>query len=120
MKKKKPAYEGKMRLKKGDEIIVLSGKDKGSRGTIRQTIPTEGKVVVDGVNIATRHRKPRGTTGRAMVKQQLGEMQIPMGILVGKVMLICPKCNKEARVGSVRGEDGTITRKCRKCGQLID
>ncbi len=120
MKKKKPVYEGKMRLKKGDQVVVLSGKDKGKHGTIRQTLPEAGKVVMDGINIVTRHRKPRSTGQRGMVKQQLGEMQMPMGLLVSKVMLICPKCNKEARLASVRVEDGSIARKCRKCGALID
>lgn len=119
MKKKKTVYEGKMRLKKGDEVIVLSGKDKGTRGKIIQTMPEEGKVVVDGVNIVTRHRKPRTTNQRAMVKQQLGEMQIPMGLPVGKVMLICPMCSRETRLGSVRVEDGSIARKCRKCGKTL-
>lgn len=120
MKTKKPVYEGKMRLKKGDEVIVLSGKDKGKRGIIRQVVPEEGKVVVDGVNIVTKHRRPKTTNQRAMVKQQLGEMQVPLGLPVAKVMLICPKCNKEARLGKVRLEDGSIVRKCRKCGELVD
>ena len=80
MKKKKPVFEGKMNLKKGDEVIVLAGKDKGKRGKIIQTIPEEGKVIVDGVNVVTRHQKPRSASSRAMVKQQLGEMQMPMGL----------------------------------------
>ena len=119
MKKKKPVYEGKMKLKKGDEIIVLSGKDRGKHGTIRQTMPEVGKVIIDGINIVTRHRKARGT-GRGMVQGQLGEMQMPMGISVSKIMLICPKCNKETRIGSVRVDNGSIGRKCRKCGAIVD
>ncbi len=79
MKKKKPVFEGKMNLKKGDEVIVLAGKDKGKRGKIIQTVPEEGKVIVDGVNVVTRHQKPRSASSRAMVKQQLGEMQMPTG-----------------------------------------
>lgn len=120
MKTKKPVYEAKMKLKKGDEVIVLSGKDRGKRGIVRQTLPEEGKVVVDGVNIATKHRKPRTTNQRAMVKQQLGEMQVPLGLSVSKVMLICPKCSKETRLGKVRLDDGSIARKCRKCSELVD
>lgn len=118
MRKKKPTYEAKLRLRKGDEVVVLSGKDKGKRAKIIQTLPEEGKVIVDGVNIVTKHQKPRSTSSRAMVKQQLGEMQVPLGIPVSKVMLICPKCNKETRpkADNANGEHG---RACRKCGQLI-
>jgi large subunit ribosomal protein L24 len=120
MRKKKPVYEAKMRLKKGDEVIVLSGKDKGKRGKVQQTVPEQGKVIVEGVNMVTRHQKPRGQSSRAMVKQQLGEVQMPMGVSVAKVMLICPNCNKETRSASTATSDGAPARKCRKCGSTID
>ena len=120
MKKKKPVYEGKMNLRKGDEVIVLTGKDKGKRGKIIQTLPEAGKVIVDGVNVVTRHQKPRSASSRAMVKQQLGEMQMPTGVSVAKVMLVCPKCNKETRTARVPTTSGDIVRKCRKCGELVD
>jgi large subunit ribosomal protein L24 len=119
-KKKKPTFEGKMRLKKGDEVIVLAGKDKGKRGKVLQTLPGDGKVIVEGVNVVTRHQKPRSATSRAMVKQQLGEMMMPMGVSLAKVMLVCPKCNKETRIGQVATTDGDMARKCRKCGELVD
>jgi len=120
MKKKKPVYEAKLNLKKKDEVLVLAGKDKGKRGEIKQTIPEEGKVIVEGINVVTRHQKPRSQSSRAMVKQQLGEVQMPMGIAVSKVMLICPKCHKETRPAKVTTESGEHVRKCRKCDQLID
>lgn len=120
MKKKKPVFEGKMNLKKGDEVIVLAGKDKGKRGKIISTIPEEGRVIVDGVNVVTRHQKPRSAGSRAMVKQQLGEVHMPMGVTVGKVMLVCPKCNKETRMARVLATDGKMARSCRKCGQVLD
>lgn len=120
MKKKKPVYEGKMFLKKGDEIIVLAGRDKGKRGKIIRTVPDEGKVIVDGVNVVTKHQKPRSANSRAMVKQQLGEMQMPMGVSVAKVMLVCPKCNKETRMARVVASDGKMMRSCRKCNQHVD
>ena len=119
-KPKKPVFEGKLRLKKGDEVIVLAGKDKGKRGKVIQTVPGEGKVIIDGVNVVTRHQKPRSAGSRAMVKQQLGEMMISLGVPVGKVMLVCPKCNKETRVAHVPTTVGDIARKCRKCGELVD
>ena len=120
MKKRQPAFEGKLRLKKGDEIIVLAGKDKGKRGKIIQTLPKEGKVIVDGVNVVTRHQKPRSAGSRAMVKQQLGEMQVPLGVPQGKVMLICPNCNKETKISRVSDAEGGFVRKCKKCGELLD
>lgn len=120
MKKKKPVFEGKMNLRKGDEVVVLSGKDKGKRGKIIRTLPEAGKVIVDGVNVVTRHQKPRSASSRAMVKQQLGEMQMPMGVDIAKVMLICPHCNKETRMARVAAPDGSLARSCRKCGQLVD
>ena len=80
----------------------------------------EGKVIVDGVNVVTKHQKPRTTNTRAMVKQQLGEMQVPMGIVQNKVMLVCPKCNKETRMASAVAPDGKWVRKCRKCGEFVD
>lgn len=132
MKKKKPVYEGKMRLRKGDEVIVISGKDKNERGKVRETLPEEGKVIIDGdnkmINKVIRHRKPRGTSQRAMVKQQLGEMEMSMPMDVSKVLLICPKCHKPSRIGVARGEDGSILRTekravvrvCLECDEPID
>ncbi len=120
MKKGKPKYEGKLRIKKGDEIIVLAGKDKGKRGKVIQTLPSEGKVIVDGVNVVTKHQKSRSQSSRAMVKSQLGEIMVPLGVPLGKVMLVCPKCNKETRVGRTETNEGDMARKCRKCGELVD
>lgn len=120
MKQKKPVFKGKLNLKKGDEVIVLSGKDKGKRGKVIQTLPEEGKIIVDGVNVMTRHQRPRSAGSRAMVKQQLGEMQMPLGIPLGKVMLICPKCSKETRMSRVMATDGAWVRRCRKCNELVD
>ncbi len=119
MRRKKPVYEGKLQLKKNDEVIVLAGKDKGRRGKILKTDPVLGKVIVDGMNVVTRHQKPRGMGSRAMVKSQLGEIQMPMGLPVAKVMLVCPKCNKETRIARESFE-GRMVRKCHKCGELVD
>ena len=120
MKKKKPVFKGKMNVKKGDEIIVLAGRDKGKRGKVIQTVPDEGRVIVDGINVVTRHQRPRSTGSRAMVKQQLGEVQMPMGVPLAKVMLVCPKCSKETRMARALTTDGTWARRCRKCGELVD
>ena len=118
MKKKKPEFEGKMRLKKGDEVLILSGKSKGTRSKILETQPEKGMVVVEGVNIVKKHQKPRSSSSRAMVKQQLGEIESPAAIPMSKVMLMCSSCNKETRLARESSSEGWV-RKCRKCGAVI-
>jgi len=115
----RPKFEGKLRLKKGDEVIVLSGRDRGRRGKIIETIPDEGKVIVDGTNMVTRHQKPRTRTGRTP-GAQLGEIQKPAPLSISKVMLICPKCDRQTKISVAAVSGGLRGRKCKKCGELID
>jgi large subunit ribosomal protein L24 len=119
MKKNKPKFEGEVRLKKGDEVVVLTGKDKGKHGKIIQTIPDEGRVIIDGVNIATKHQRPQRAT-RATPKTQTGLIHMPAPMGVSKVMLLCPKCSKATRIASGTTNDGARTRRCQKCSELID
>jgi len=119
-KTNKPPYEGKMRIKKNDEVVILAGKDAGKRGKILETIPEEGKVRIEGLNMVTRHRKPQGQSSRAMVKEQLGEMKFAQPMPVGKVMLICPRCAHETRVKATTDQNGKPARMCGKCKELID
>lgn len=120
MKRFKPPFEGKLKLKKNDEVMVLSGKDKGKRGKIIETLREDGKVRVEGVSIVKKHQKPRATTTRGMVNQQLGEIEFPSAINASKVMLICPRCGKETRIASDRTPAGKLGRKCKKCREWID
>ena len=83
------------------------------------TLPDEGKVIVDGLNMVTRHQKPRGRMGRTPAAQ-LGAIQKPAPLPVSNVMLICPKCSKEAKTSSEVAADGFRGRKCKKCGELVD
>ena len=101
-----------MNIKKNDTVVVLSGKDKGKKGKVLEAMPAAGKVVIEGVNVATCHVKPKkqGEEG-GIVKRE-----IPM--YVSKVMLVCPKCGKPTR-HAVKIENGTKTRVCKKCGQSI-
>ena len=98
-----------MNIKKNDTVIVLSGKDKGVKGKVLVAMPAENKVIVEKVNVATCHTKPRrqGDVG-GIVRRE-----IPM--YVSKVMLVCPKCGKGTRVAH-KIEDGKKTRICKKCG----
>lgn len=119
MFKTKKKFTGKLSLKKGDEVVVLAGKDKGKQGKIIQTIPDEGKVIVDGVNIVTRHQRPRQAT-RSTPKSQTGTIKKPAAMAGGKVMLVCPHCSKPAKTSVMFAEDGAKSRVCKQCHQAID
>ena len=101
-----------MNIKKNDTVIVLSGKDKGVKGKVLVAMPAEEKVIVEKVNVATCHTKPRkqGETGGIVKKET--------PIRACKVALYCEKCEKGVRVG-YKVEDGKKTRICRKCGAEI-
>lgn len=107
-----------MDIKKGDTVLVLAGKDAGKHGKVIQAVPTAAKVTVDGVNIITKHQKPRGSTARA-AQQQTGRIKKPAPLARGKVMLVCPKCDKPTRVAHGVGERGHRARICKKCGEQI-
>ena len=98
-----------MNVKKGDTVVVLSGKDKGKQGKVLGTVPSEDKVVVEGVNMATCHVKPRrqGETG-GIVKREAA-------LYASKVQVVCPKCKKGTRVAH-KIENGKKTRVCKHCG----
>ena len=119
MKKYKPKFEGRLRLKRGDEVVVLAGKDKGKRGKIIETRPDEGRIIIDGVNVVAKHQKPRQVS-RATPTTQVGIIHTPAPVSAGKVMLICPKCSKATRIGAGATNTGERTRRCHKCGELID
>ena len=99
----------KMSIKKDDLVIVLSGKDKGKQGKVLGTVPSEAKVVVEGINMVTCHIKPRrqGEEG-GIVKREAA-------IYASKVQVVCPKCGKGTRVAH-KIEDGKKVRICKKCG----
>jgi len=94
--------------------MVLRGKDAGKRGRVRQVLPSETRVVVEGVNIIKRHTKPRG------VARQAGIIEREAPIHASKVMLVCSKCNQPTRVGRRILDDGTKVRVCRKCQEVIE
>ncbi|MBQ6336686.1 MAG: 50S ribosomal protein L24 [Ruminococcus sp.] len=103
----------KVHVKTGDTVIVLSGKDKGKKGKVLAVSPSEGKVIVEKVNMVSKHVKPR----------RMGE---PGGIIkaegafyASKVQIICPRCKEATRVGHKIYEDGTKGRVCKKCGEAL-
>ena len=98
-----------MNIKKDDKVVVLSGKDKGKQGKILVSDPKAAKVIVEGVNVATKHQKPRkqGEEG--------GIIKVETPIYASKVQLVCPKCGKATRVGH-KVEGDKKVRVCKKCG----
>ena len=100
----------KMSVKKGDQVVVLSGKDKGKQGEVLVAKPAEGKVVVEGVAIVKKAQRPTA------VNQQGGIVEQEAAIDVSNVMLVCPSCGKPTRVGHGKDAEGKKTRICKKCG----
>ena len=98
-----------MKIRKDDKVVVLSGRDKGKEGKVLSADPKNGKVIVEGVLVASCHTKPRkqGEEG-GIIKRETP-------IYASKVMVICPKCGKPTRVGHTV-VDGKKTRACKKCG----
>jgi large subunit ribosomal protein L24 len=104
------AGAAKMKIVKGDRVVVLSGKDKGAEGVVERAIPEKGKVIVDGVNIAKKHQAP--TRG----DQQGGIIDKAMPMDVSNVAVVSPSDGKATRVGYKFNEDGTKVRICRRTG----
>jgi large subunit ribosomal protein L24 len=130
--KRKPGeYEVKLRIKKGDEVMVIAGKDKGKTGKILHAYPKTNKILVEGVNIVIKHQKARqsGRPGRtgAQQLQEGGRIEKPAPLFAPKVMLVCPQCHRPTRIGYAfhEGEEKLSHRKYRvckhpDCGKAID
>lgn len=101
------------KIKKGDNVVVLSGKDKGKTGTVAQVMPKEGKVVVEGVNVATRHRKPSQANPQGGIERREAPMHI------SKVAVADPKTGKATRV-RFEEKNGKKVRVAVKSGETID
>ena len=104
----------KINVRKNDKVVILSGKDKGKTGKVVKVMPTEGKIVVEGVNVVKKHSKPRPPK-----VPHGGILEKAMPIDSCKAMLMCTKCDKAVRVKKHVSADGTYTRECRKCGETI-
>ena len=100
----------KMNVKKGDKVVVLSGKDKGKESVIVRALPAEGKVVVEGVAVVKKAVRPNAQN------QQGGFVEKEAAIDASNVMLVCPKCGKPTRVGHDVNDKGDKVRVCKKCG----
>ena len=99
-------------VKTGDKVVVLSGKDKGKQGKILEVSPKEGKVIIEGVNQAQKHVKPR------RMGEQGGIVTVEAPMYASKVMLVCPKCSQPTRLAH-KIVDGKKMRLCKKCGETF-
>jgi large subunit ribosomal protein L24 len=106
-----------MRIKVGDEVEVVSGNYKGTRGTVQRVMPKENRIVVSGVNLVKKHQRPRPTGGRTQAQGGIIEFEAP--ISVSNVMLVCPETGEPTRVGIRRDEDGNRVRYSKKSGNPV-
>lgn len=101
-------------VKKGDEVVILSGKDKGRRGKVQKVMPSDNKVVIEGMNLAKKHAKP----SKANPQGGVIDKSLPMNI--SKVMVVCSGCSQPTRFQMDHAVDGKSVRKCRHCGRILD
>lgn len=102
-----------MKIRKGDRVLVIAGKDKSKQGRVERVLPQENRIVIEGVNLITRHVK--ATAGI----RQGGRIQQEAPVSLSNVMLICASCSRPARVGYRRLENGARVRVCQKCKETI-
>ncbi|MFI5054298.1 MAG: 50S ribosomal protein L24 [Acidimicrobiia bacterium] len=128
-------------IRKGDTVVVLSGKDAGKRGVVERVYRTPRSssrgyvagaaqraergayLIVQGLNIAKRHTKPRpmsSQSDRVPQMQQGGILEIPQPLALGKVMVVCPRCDQPTRVAHATLENGVTVRVCRHCGEQLE
>lgn len=103
-----------MHVKSGDKVVVIAGKDKGKTGKILSVMPKENRVIVEGMNMVTKHKKPQGPTSPGGIIK----MEAPLDS--SKVMYFCDKDKTGVRVGYDILNDGSKVRVCKKCGEVLD
>jgi len=103
-----------MKIQKDDNVLVIAGKDKGKKGKVRFAYPRENKVLIEGINFIKKHSKAKGNA------KQAGIIDLEAKMDIAKVMYVCTKCSKPARLGSKTLEDGRRVRFCRACGEVIE
>jgi large subunit ribosomal protein L24 len=102
------------KLKRNDQVQILTGKDRGRRGQVRQVLPKDGRVVVTGINMVKRHRRATGPQNPGGII----DMEAP--IAISNLAVVCRACDQAVRVGFRILEDGRKVRFCKKCNEAID
>jgi large subunit ribosomal protein L24 len=106
-----------MKIKKGDTVLIISGKDRGRKGKVLKVFPKENQVLIEGINLRKKHQRPKRTGEKGQI------ISLPAPIDISNTKLICPKCGKAARVGykiisNIKDQKSKV-RICKKCGQEI-
>jgi large subunit ribosomal protein L24 len=104
------------RLRRGDTVLVIAGRDKGTRGEVLRVLPKQARVLVQGANLRKKHQKQVQAGGRTMTP---GIIQFEAPMDISNVMFVCPKCNEPARLG-IQRSDGERRRVCKNCEELVD
>jgi large subunit ribosomal protein L24 len=103
-----------MTIKKGDNVLVIAGKDKGRQGAVEKVVRKDNRVVVTGINMRKKHLKPSQQNPRG------GIIEFPGSMSRSNLMVICPHCSKPTRVGHTTGAEGKRYRFCKKCQGSLD
>ena len=104
-----------MSIRKNDQVIVRTGKDRGKKGRVLSVLPEKNRVIVEGVNLIKRHTRPNPQKN---IKGGIVEREAPLS--ASNVQLVCPECSKPTRVGRQRLDDGKRVRVCVKCKGVVD
>jgi large subunit ribosomal protein L24 len=113
-KKQNNKNRKKARIKTGDTVIVVTGKDAGTRGRVIAVIPDKNRVLVEGVNFVKKHAR------RTREDRQGGIHELEASIDLSNAMLVCPKCKQPTRVGQIVLADGSKVRSCKMCGEVVE
>ncbi|MDD3030920.1 MAG: 50S ribosomal protein L24 [Candidatus Caldatribacteriota bacterium] len=106
--------KGKVALKKGDNVLVISGEDKGKKGKIIDIFPNKKEIIVEGVNFLKKHMKPTQKSPQGGIVKQEGPIHL------SNVRLVCNKCSKPTNIKRDVTKEGSKVRVCKKCGEIID
>ncbi len=106
-------HVGKFPIRKGDHVMVVTGRDRGKTGKVMRVVPSTGKLLVERLNMVKRHSKPRGAQSPGGIIEKEAPIQI------SNVMIFCDRCNAPVRSGIKPATDGTKTRVCRRCGESL-
>lgn len=107
----------KARIRTGDTVEIISGREKGVQGEVMRVLPRDHQIVVQGVNVRKKHQRQVQAAGRTMSP---GIIQFEAPVDISNVMLVCPKCGELTRVSFQRDEEGIRERVCKKCQSVVD
>lgn len=112
--KEKTKNKKKASVKTGDNVVIIAGKDAGTRGRVIAVFPENNRVLVEGVNFVKKHAR------RTREDRKGGIHELEASVDLSNAMLVCPKCKQPTRVGHITLADGSKVRSCKKCGEIVE